>query len=124
MKDINHVCLTGRLVADAEVKPVGQSVVASLRVANNYPKKNDDGTWGEGTYFFDATFWGNLASALQPKLVKGAFVVIDGTLKWEKWEKDGKVNSRVYVSVDSIHVETKSKSSETAEGASDEKCPF
>lgn len=121
MKDINRVYLTGRLVADAEVKPVDQSVVASFRIANNYPKKNDDGTWGEGAYFFDANLWGNLATTLQTKLIKGAFVTIDGTLKWDSWKKDGKVNSKVYVVVEQIHVETKETSSS---GANDDDDPF
>ena len=126
MTDINHVTLVGRLTRDVGADersfaylPSGQAR-ANVSIAVNRSRKNGE-QWVDETSFFDVVIWGKTAENLKPYLTKGKQIAVDGYLKQDRWEKDGKTSSRVVIHANSVQLMGSSKSddnSETNGGAS------
>ena len=97
MADINHVVLVGRLTRDAELKYTsGGSAVSRLGLAINRRRKVGD-QWEDEPNFFDVVIWGRVAESLNPYLVKGKQIGVQGELRQNRWEQDGQKRSRVEV---------------------------
>ena len=100
---LNSVNIMGNLTKDPELKsiPSGKSV-CSLSIANNrvYTKNSEKVT--EVSYF-DVEVWGVVAENCAKYLKKGSGVIVEGRLKQDRWEKDGKTQSRVRISANSVH---------------------
>ncbi|MBF0594146.1 MAG: single-stranded DNA-binding protein [Candidatus Omnitrophica bacterium] len=100
---LNSVNIMGNLTRDPELKtiPSGKSV-CSLSIANNriYSKNNEKVT--EVSYF-DVEVWGVIAENCARYLKKGSGIIVEGRLKQDRWEKDGKTQSRVRISANNIH---------------------
>jgi len=100
---LNSVNIMGNLTRDPEIKyiPSGKAV-CSLSIANNrvYTK---NGEKVEEVSYFDVEVWGAAAENCAKYLAKGRGVVVEGRLKQDRWEKDGKTNSKVRISANSVH---------------------
>ena len=100
---LNSVNIMGNLTRDPELKtiPSGKSV-CSLSIANNrvYTKNGEKVT--EVSYF-DVEVWGVIAENCAKYLKKGSGIIVEGRLKQDRWEKDGKTQSRVRIAANSIH---------------------
>ncbi len=100
---LNSVNIMGNLTRDPEMKtiPSGKSV-CSLSIANNriYSKNGERMT--EVSYF-DVEVWGVIAENCAKYLKKGSGIIVEGRLKQDRWEKDGKTQSRVRISANNIH---------------------
>lgn len=98
MASFNRVLLIGNLTRDPELKyiPSG-TAVTELGLAINDRRKGDDGQWVEETTFVDVTLWGRQAEIACEHLGRGAGILIEGRLKLDTWEKDGKKNSKLRV---------------------------
>src|SRR6185503_20406106 len=100
---LNSVNIMGNLTRDPELKytPAGKSV-CSLSIANNrvYTKNGEKVT--EVSYF-DVEVWGAVAENCSKYLTKGQGIIVEGRLKQDRWEKDGKTQSRVRITANSIH---------------------
>lgn len=99
---MNNVIISGRLTRDCEQQKTksGRDLVKFSIAYNEY--RNVDGEWQEETDYYDVEYWGEQAARKAAKLVKGAFVEVDGSLKTSKWEKDGKVNKRIFIRADKV----------------------
>lgn len=110
MTDINHVVLVGRLTRDLDVSDprsfgyVGNGQArANVSVAvNRSVKKNEQ--WTDEANYFDVVIWGKTAENLKPYLTKGKQIAVDGFLKQDRWEKDGKTFSRVVIHANSVQL--------------------
>jgi single-strand DNA-binding protein len=100
---LNSVNIMGNLTRDPELKtiPSGKSV-CSLSIANNrvYTKNGERVT--EVSYF-DIEVWGVIAENCAKYLKKGSGIIVEGRLKQDRWEKDGKTQSKVRIAANSIH---------------------
>ncbi len=100
---LNSVNIMGNLTRDPELKntPSGKTV-CTLSIANNrvYSKNNEKVT--EVSYF-DIEVWGPVAENCGKYLKKGSGIIVEGRLKQDRWEKDGKTQSRVRISANNIH---------------------
>ncbi len=97
MADINHVVLVGRLTRDAELKYTNSGyAVSKVSIAVNQRRKVND-QWTDEVNFFDIVIWGKTAESLKPYLLKGKQIGVEGQLKQNRWEQDGKQRSRVEV---------------------------
>ena len=100
---LNSVNIMGNLTRDPELKYLssGKSV-CSLSIANNrvYTSKGEKVT--EVSYF-DVEVWGPAGENCAKYLQKGSGVIVEGRLKQDRWEKDGKTQSRVRISANSVH---------------------
>jgi single-strand DNA-binding protein len=109
MTDLNKVILIGRLTQDCgnderSFQYVGNGTakaVVSLAV-NRSVKKN--GNWVDEVSFINVTIWGKTAENLKQYLKKGTQICVEGYLTQDRWEKDGKKESRLNVTAESVQL--------------------
>jgi single-strand DNA-binding protein len=98
MASFNKVILLGNVTRDPELKYISSgTAVTEIGMAINDRRKGPNGDWIEDTTFVDVTLWGRTAEIASEYLNKGAPVLIEGRLKLDTWEKDGKKNSKLRV---------------------------
>jgi len=94
----NRVILLGNVTRDLEVKFLQSGMaVTEVGLAVNDRRKDNSGNWIEETTFVDVTLWGRTAEIAGEYLMKGSPVLIEGRLKLDSWEKDGKKNYKLRV---------------------------
>ena len=107
MTDINSLTVIGRIVRDLDENSYtvleSGTARANVSIAVNRSVKKD-GQWIDDTSFFDITIWGKTAENLKPYLTKGKQIAVSGYLKQDRWEKDGKKNSRVYIVAETVEL--------------------
>jgi single-strand DNA-binding protein len=98
MASYNRVILMGNLTRDPELRyiPSGMAVT-DIGLAVNDRRKTANGEWVEETTFVDVTLWARTAEVASEYLSKGSPVLIEGRLKLDTWEKDGKKNYKLRV---------------------------
>lgn len=98
MASFNRVILLGNLTRDIELRYLASGMaVTDIGLAVNDRRKGQNGEWVEETTFVDITLWGRTAEIAGEYLQKGNPVMIEGRLKLDTWEKDGKKNSKLKV---------------------------
>jgi single-strand DNA-binding protein len=104
MGSMNRVYLMGNLTHDPESRKVGEdSTVTNFGLAINEAYKNKNGEEVETTCFVDIVVWGAQALACEAYLKKGAPVLVEGRLQFERWEADGGVSrTRLRVKADRV----------------------
>lgn len=112
--DINSVNLVGRLVRDGDLSylPSG-TAVGKLSVAVNRSRKQND-QWIDEVSYFDISLFGKSAENLKPYLTKGKQIAVQGSLKQERWEKDGQKHSRISIIADAVQLLGGNNSSDNA----------
>ncbi|MGB9770199.1 single-stranded DNA-binding protein [Caldisericum exile] len=92
MSDVNRVFLTGRLVADPDIRytPAGNEV-AQFRIAVSlkYRGKQDPTNWQEETSFITIIAWNRLADKVEKTMKKGDLIFVEGRLRIREYEVDG-----------------------------------
>ncbi|MGN0728236.1 single-stranded DNA-binding protein [Treponema sp.] len=102
--DINSVVIVGRLTRDAELRYLNNgTAVASISIAVNRSKKDGD-QWISEAHFFDVSYFGKGAEGIKPYLTKGTQIAVQGSLRQDRWEKEGQKFSRVNILADSIEL--------------------
>lgn len=98
MASFNRVVLLGNLTRDVDFKhlPSGMAV-ADLGLAMNERRKTQSGEWVDEPVYVDVTLWGRTAEVASEYLSKGSPVLIEGRLKYETWEKEGKKFSKLKI---------------------------
>jgi single-strand DNA-binding protein len=93
----------GNLTRDPELKytPSGKSV-CSISIANNRVYTSNGQKVSEVSYF-DVEVWGAVAENCAKYLSKGSGIIVEGRLKQDRWEKDGKTQSRVRITANNVH---------------------
>lgn len=131
MSDINLVVLEGHLTKNAELSYLQTgTAICKFAIANNKSKKNQAGEYESIASFFDVELWGPYAQAMAPHLTKGRHVTIQGRLSQDRWEKDGKTNSRIKVTADELKLyplkkdENQTQKSQTTQEEDLETIPF
>lgn len=105
MASFNRVILLGNITRDVEVKYLQSGMaVCEIGLAVNDRRKDDAGQWIEETTFVDVTLWGRTAEVAGEYLKKGAPVLIEGRLKLDSWEKDGKKNYKLRVVAEKVQM--------------------
>ena len=103
MASLNKVFLIGNLTKDPEVKylPSG-SAVTELRLAVNRSYRNKEGQEVKEVLYVSASVFGRSAENCGKYLRKGSPVHIEGRLRMDEWEKDGKKNSRLTIVAEGV----------------------
>ena len=100
---LNSVNVMGNLTRDPEVKYTASGrAVCNLSIANNRVYSKDGNKQQEVSYF-DIEVWGNVAENCAKYLTRGSGIIVEGRLKQDRWEKDGKTQSRVRIVANNIH---------------------
>lgn len=104
MTDINTGAYVVRLTADAEVRRVGDHDLTSMRCAFSHDVKRGD-KWEEVANFIDAEAWGKRYASLAKYLVKGTMIVIQASLRQDRWtSEDGTKRSKHKLIVSDIQI--------------------
>src|ERR1043166_590629 len=105
MASFNRVILLGNLTRDVEVKYLQSGMaVAEVGLAVNDRRKGPNGDWIEETTFVDITLWGRTAEVVSEYCTKGGPLFVEGRLKFDSWEKEGKKMSKLRVVGDRIQL--------------------
>lgn len=100
---LNTVSMIGNLTRDPEIRYTASGkAVCNLSIANNrnFSKAGERVT--EVSYF-DVEVWGVVAENCSKYLSKGSGIAVDGRLRQDRWEKDGKTQSRVRIVANNVH---------------------
>src|SRR4051812_11719768 len=98
MVDLNRVMLMGRLTADPEVRSTQKGTsVAKFCVALNRKWKDAAHETHDEATFVDIEAWGKQSELIRNYFSKGRSIFIEGRLRQDKWEKDGKKHNRMCV---------------------------
>ena len=91
---MNRVLLTGRLTRDPEMRTLssGKMVTTFNLATNEYRSKGQ-----EKSEFHSVVTWDRLAEIAGQYVTKGTPLLVEGRLKLDTWEKDGKKNSKLRV---------------------------
>jgi single-strand DNA-binding protein len=105
MASFNRVILMGNLTRDPELRyiPSG-TAVTEVTLAINDRRKNTQGEWVEETTFVDVTLWGRTAEVASEYLSKGSPLFVEGRLKLDSWEKEGKKQYKLRVVCDRMQM--------------------
>jgi single-strand DNA-binding protein len=99
---INHVVLVGNLTRNAELKYTnGGMAISTFSIAVNQRRKKDE-QWVDEAHFFDVEYFGKAAEAVNQYLVKGKQVGVEGSLRQDRWEKDGQPRSKVKITASNL----------------------
>ena len=90
---LNRITMTGRLVADPELRRTQSGVaVTSFRIANDRDFSSKDGE--KETDFFDVVAWRAMAEFICTYFTKGRLITVDGRLQTRPWTDRDK-NKRI-----------------------------
>lgn len=104
VSDLNCVILIGNLTRDAEMSFMNTgNAVVNFSIAINRSKKDGD-QWVSEANYFDVAYFGKPAEAVKPYLTKGKKIAVQGSLKQDRWEKDGQKFSKVRIIADSVQL--------------------
>jgi single-strand DNA-binding protein len=120
MANFNKVILAGNLTRDPELRytPKG-TAVAKFGIAINRKWKDEAGETREEVTFVDCDAFGRTAEAIGQYLSKGRPIFIEGRLRLEQWEKDGRKFQKLGVVVESFQFcDQKPEASEDRQPAS------
>jgi single-strand DNA-binding protein len=92
--------VSGRVGQDAEVKNVGDTTVCSFSVAHT--EKVYGATPSEKTIWVTCSIWGERGVKLAPYIVKGTFVVVEGSGGVNAYMKNGEAAAVIRCMVNSL----------------------
>jgi len=107
---LNILSMMGNLTREPEIKHITSGkAVCSLSIANNRTYNKNKEKMDEVSYF-DVEVWGTSAENCAKYLKKGSGIIVEGRLRQERWEKDGKPHSNVKIIANAVHFLPKSQS--------------
>ena len=93
---MNKVHILGTITKDIEIKySQSGSAIANFGIAYNDSWKDQQGQKKEKAHFFDVSVFGKQAETINQYFNKGSRILIEGSLDFQSWEKDGQKHSRV-----------------------------
>ena len=102
--------VSGRVGQDAEVKNVGDNTVCSFSVA--HMEKVYGATPSEKTIWVTCSIWGERGVKLAPYILKGTYVVIEGSGGVNAFMKNGEASAAIRCMVNSLEFGGKPTSGE------------
>jgi len=95
--------LMGHLTRDVELKfTQSNTAIANFGLAVSRKWKDNNGESKEEVLFVDCECWGKGGETLAKYVGKGKPLFIEGRLKLDQWEKDGKKHSKIKVVVENF----------------------
>ena len=103
MSSMNKALILGNLGRDAEVRTVPNGgTVASFSVATTEKWTSKDGEKHEQTEWHRIVLWGKQAEVLQPYLLKGKQVLVEGRIQTRQYDKDGQKHYTTEIKADRV----------------------
>ncbi|MDD6530560.1 MAG: single-stranded DNA-binding protein [Prevotella copri] len=116
---LNKTLIQGRLVADPEMRIIGEDVhVVTVRIAVDRDRVNKE-TGEREADFFDVVAWRGTCDFLVKYFAKGDPIVVDGRLQSRNWtDKDGNKRYTVEIIAENLYFGSAKKSSVGNDAAS------
>jgi single-strand DNA-binding protein len=119
--------VSGRVGADAQLKTVGDTTVCSFSVAHTEKIYGENPT--EKTIWVSCSIWGDRGIKLAPYILKGTYVVVEGSGGVNPFLKNGQPEAVIICRVSSLEFGGKannenSKVTEATSFKSDSEFPF
>lgn len=104
MASFNRVVIMGNLTRDPEYKQLssGQAVCRLGLASNRQFKNKQSGSMVQEVCYVDIDVWGPQAESCRQYLQKGRGVLIEGRLKFDSWEQEGKTRSKHSIVADRV----------------------
>ena len=103
MSNFNQWIGMGNLTRDPNLSYTpGQTAVSEFGLAVNRKWTKQDGSQGEEVLFIECQVYGKRAEVINKHFQKGSPIFVQGRLKLEQWESDGKMHSRIRVVIDNF----------------------
>ena len=103
MANLNKVLLIGNMTRDPQLSYLpSQTPVVEFGLAINRRYKKQDGSMADEICFVDCQMFGKRAETVNKYFKKGDPIFVEGRLKFDSWEKDGKKHSRLRVFVENF----------------------
>jgi len=103
MSNFNQVILMGNFTRDPNISYTpSQTAVSEFGLAVNRKFKKQDGSQGEEVLFIECQVYGKRAEVVSKHFKKGSPIFVQGRLKLEQWESEGKTHSRMRVVVENF----------------------
>ena len=104
--NVNSVVISGRLVRDPEVKPIGESMVCNFTLAAGHRYQDKNKEWQEKVTFINVAAWGSTAESLGQRARKGTPVMVEGRLDMDSWtdKATGAKRSQVKIQASRVQV--------------------
>jgi len=104
MADMSVAIIVGRLTREAELKYTnsGQALLKFAVATSTRRKKGDQ--WIDEPSFWDVELWGKQGESLNPYLNKGKLVAVEGSMRQDRWEKEGVQHMKVVVNANSVQL--------------------
>jgi len=124
MPSYSLALLMGHLAKEPHMRHTAKgTAVATLVLAVRDNPKDP-----ESAGFFDVTVWGAQAEAVKEYCTKGQCLLVEGSLRQERWEADGQQKTRVVVNARHVTFLGRGKGAAPADdagpGADGEDVPF
>ena len=95
---MNKLQILGTITRDIELKySQNGSAIANFGIAYNDKWKDQSGELKEKAHFFDVSVFGKQAETINSFFQKGSRILIDGSLDFQSWEKEGQKHSKVSI---------------------------
>ena len=129
---MNRVQLLGRLGSDPELKITagGQAILKFTLATSETWKDKDTGEKKEKTEWHRCSLFGKRAESLSPYLHKGDQLLVEGSIAYGSYEKDGVKHYTTDIRVGDVHFgakkngETRGDSTPPAAPGGDDEIPF
>lgn len=103
MANFNQVILMGNLTRNPKLSYTpNQVAVVEFGLAVNRKWTKEDGSQAEEVLFIECQVFGKRAEVVSKHFEKGSPIFVQGRLKLERWDKDGKTHSRIRVVINSF----------------------
>lgn len=98
---MNSVQILGTMTRDCEIRytPAG-TAVGKFGIGYNERIKDASGQYQDKAHFFEITAWGKSAENISSFFKKGSRILIQGSLDFSTWEKDGQKHSKVGIKLE------------------------
>jgi len=111
---VNEVTLIGYLTRAPEIRDLeGGKKVGNFGVATHRIYRDGNGERVDQAEFHECVIWGKAAESAEKILEKGRLTYIRGSLKTDRWEKDGLQRQQTRIVVDEFRVLDKPKKAES-----------
>lgn len=116
-----YIHIVGNVVADPEMKKVGEKDVAAFSVAVNKRRKGGETKTG----FWDVEAWEGLAGVCEKYLRKGRLVSLRGPVNQSSWKRDdGTWGKSVVINPDEVLFMPDAKQAKEQEDGGSDGIPF
>ena len=122
---LNNLSIIGRLVADPELKKVGETSVVNFTIACDRDYADKDGQ--RSADFIDVQAWRKTAEFIAQYFAKGSLIALTGSVQTRNWEdQEGHKRKSVFVNATRVNFCGKKEDTkkEASEANAEEDDPF